>query len=170
MYTPTSKLLEEGTHSLPAYTGPDGQSAEWRDPWDGQLPLPISLAPKTFQMWNEQDFTWNLKKWTTKLIFKIFIDLIVTATIGENLFFPLISKHLLVWKDSYKKKKKMTMESHRTNLRTAWCPLLSIHDSEMDGKRVRGQPHQRRQREDQGKNWQSLLFHSEWMELGHWWQ
>ena len=37
-------------------------------------------------------------------ILKVFIDSTVTATVGENLNFSLISKHLLVWKDSSKTK------------------------------------------------------------------
>lgn len=37
------------------------------------------------------------------LILKVFIDSAVTTTVGE-IYFSLISKHLLVWKDSSKNK------------------------------------------------------------------
>lgn len=169
MYTPTSKLLEEGTHSLPASTGPHGQSAEWRDPWDGQLPLPISLAPKTFQMWNEQDFTWNFKKWTTKLIFKIFIDLIVTATIGENLFFPLISKHLLVWKDSYKKKKKNDHGITQDQPQDCMVPSV-IHPWQWNGwEKGQGTTTSKATKGRSRKELAVSAFPFR-MELGHWWQ
>lgn len=62
------------------------------------------------------------------MILKIFIDLTVTATVGENLiFFP--NFQTLAGLETQKNKNLIT-----ESLRTAWCPLLSIHYNEMDGR------------------------------------
>lgn len=45
----------------------------------------------------------------------------------------------------------------------------ALHPPQGDGQEGEWDTRSKRPREDQEKYWQSPLFHSEWMELGHWW-
>lgn len=166
MYTSTSKLLGEGTHHLPAYTGSDGQSAEWSDPWNGQLPLPISLASQDFPNVKWTGFHLKLKKTDHQVNIQDLYWLNCNSNHWwEFIFSPNFQTPACLEGQLQKKNDHGITQDQPQD-----CMVPSvIHPRQWNGWEGSGQPHQRRQREEQGKNWQSLLFHSEWMELGHRW-
>ena len=112
-------------------------------------PLQISLSCSSF--FNTQDLYWlnyNSNHWWE---FNFF----------SNFQTPAGSEGQLQKQDT----KNWSWRSH-AGLPGALCYPSTI---ERWMGRVGELPDQQRWREDQGKYWQSLLFHSEWMELGHWW-